>query len=232
MEPTNPQENPTPNVPQASGMQISSTSASPSKIKTLFIVLLILFGFAAFGVGGYWLGTQKVNKTSMEESSMTAPTQAPTAMETPTATTAAQPTIALLPTTTWGEISNGVISLKYPKDEYTPQTTDNFISFKPITGSSDGQACNCPNVMVANNYNGGSRRQWWIDFYSYAPEEMSNVSFTEMTLGTNQVLFVKQAQDTGVREILYAKNNTLVDILIQGADLKTIETMVSTLKIL
>lgn len=238
MEQTDVEQTPSVSEPQVNQTQQAppqSTSSSPKK-KPLIIVGVLL-GFVLFGIGGYMLGTQRANQSSKVDSNIAVPSQSPTSSptvtETPDVTITAQPTSILLPTNDWREINNSVISLKYPEDEYIPQTSDSSIYFKSYVDSGGGQqTCNCPNIMIADNYNGGSRRQWWLDYYSYAPEEINNVSFTEKVIGGKQVLIVKLKHESSPREILYSKDNTLVDVMIQGADMGTVESMVATLKVL
>lgn len=139
--------------------------------------------------------------------------------------------VNLLPTTDWITAKNINFSLKYAPKTYNPIVKENYIQLKP-KGNADNDFSKSPDFLLANDYNGGSRREWYLNHYSYSPSDTGvNVFFTEKTLGAIGALEVRLKGETETREILVSSNNKLIDILVQGANLKEVETMVSTLRI-
>lgn len=128
----------------------------------------------------------------------------------------------LLPTTNWQTASNSTISLKYPGDIYTAQT--NAESIQLISKSTP---TNRPDFLVYS-YDGGSRRVWYNNFYSYYPGE---VKFTEKQFGPVSTLYALYSQPPSSNDnYLISSGKMIVLVVPQGADKQVLETIISTLK--
>ena len=139
-----------------------------------------------------------------------------------------QPVVKLLPTTGWVETGNSTFTIKYPADKYEPTITEKGIGLK-IKGTASTYG---PAFAIADTYTGGSRREWYLQYYSYTQEDVNkNVFFTDKQLGPNNVLEVRLINESIPRNIVYSSGNTLIDVAIQSTDITLVETIVSTLKL-
>lgn len=203
-------------------------------------ILIILVALIAIG-GAYYFVKQKGNilNTLTPVPSPIAnviPTQAtlttkPTAN--PTANLTPKPTVlpvSLYSTNGWTMVGNKKIGFYFPSDRFKISiNSDDVIQLKLIS-TAENNLVGSPNFSIPNDYDGGSRRQWYINHYSYYASEVGkNIFFTEKTLGKIDALEVRLKDSTVITSILVSSGNTLVEVRTQDAELKLVETMVSTL---
>ncbi|OGG07368.1 hypothetical protein A2872_03540 [Candidatus Gottesmanbacteria bacterium RIFCSPHIGHO2_01_FULL_42_12] len=135
--------------------------------------------------------------------------------------------VKLLPTNGWATADNKIFSLKYPDDKYRVSTSDNYIQLIPKTNVGDDRS-NSPDFVVMNGYLGQSRRQYYLDMYSYYPTE---VNFYEKLAGKINLLEVVSKGQTKATEILFTNGEkVLINAILNGADKQFVETVISTVK--
>lgn len=129
--------------------------------------------------------------------------------------------VSLLPIFSWQTVSNDKISLKYPTDIYSVEIHDKSIQ---LIAKSDPN--NRPDFLV-ESYDGGSRRIWYNNYFSYYPNE---VKFIDKQLGSVSALYGLYSQPPSSNEnYLVSSGKTIVLVIPQGADTKILETIISTI---
>lgn len=92
--------------------------------------------------------------------------------------------VAILNTSSWMEYICGSVAFKIPVNAYTHQCSDNPDGTKDILI----RAVNDTNIKVTimvRTYNGGSRRQYWIDSIKATPDDVAKyIRFQESVFGT------------------------------------------------
>jgi hypothetical protein len=186
------------------------------------VILLIL--------GAYYLGKNSSSTGQLVAEERVSPTpsgliSSPTPIKTVTVTTAPVVT-KLLSTNGWVTADNGIFSIKYPAETFRPIIGKNYIQlqWKNNTGSL---MVNSPDLWIADNYAGGSRREWYLNYYSFYANE---VVFTEKSLGKIGALEAKPKSGKVTTDILVTNGKTLIDVVLQGADLNLVETIASTIE--
>jgi len=189
----------------------------------LVLVLILVFG-------AYYLGKAS-NSTRTQVAELKVSPTPNSLISSPTPTKKAVLTTApiaakLLSTNGWINVENKVISLKYPAETFSSQIAPNFIQLR-WKNNTGNLMDNSPDFFIADNYNGGSRREWYLNYYSFYTNE---VVFTDKLLGKISVLEARPKNEKATRDILVTNGKILVDVLLQGTDLSLVETIVSTIE--
>lgn len=188
----------------------------------LVVVILLIWGAYCLGKNTNSIGQLTAEKRVSPTPTVSISGPNPTKITTVTNT----PVVAkLLSTKGWVSAENKVISLKYPAEIFSPTVADNYIQLR-WKGNTGNLMNNSPDFLMADNYTGGSRREWYINYFNYYSNE---VVFTERVLGKVNVLEARPKNGKTVSDLLIANGNTLVDVRLQGTDLNLVETIVSTM---
>lgn len=152
------------------------------------------------------------------------------------------PDVGLMNTADWSELKCQNLSFKIPKDHDFICNSDGDQGFNVVITTKSSSVPSA--TIVIRNYNGGSRRQYWIDQNKLTPTDLKSIVFQESKFGQNSGLEIfsdkNNWQDSSSSPILITSGRQI--IMISGGrsyDLPTnsiirsqfTDTLASTVKI-
>lgn len=133
----------------------------------------------------------------------------------------------LLPTTGWETADIGTLVIRYPDNLYTMEKGERYIQLRR-RGNVGNDMSGSPSFLLADDYRGENAQEWYLKHYGYYASEIGkNLFFSKKGLGGISVVEVSLVKGN-VNDILIIGGKNLVDVRVQNADLKTVETIVST----